>query len=337
MAVAHRDETFLSLGPHGFHRVAYTDWGDPRSEHVVVCVHGMTRNSRDFDVLAANLASECRVACMDVVGRGQSDWLADAGDYGFPVYLHDAATLIAVVSQRQPAPSLARLAQQLTGRDRKPFIDWIGTSMGGLMGMMLASKPNSPIRRLVLNDIGPFVPWQAFADLKSMHMGKDLRFSDLAEVEQYLRAACSEFGPLDDLQWKQVARHSAEAIEGGGYALSWDPAIVTAVATAGHEGIEFGSGFLYGVDLWPVWRDVHCPTLVLRGARSTVLSAVTVERMAESGPHVRVVEIPDVGHAPWLMTSDQIGIVRDFLGQPDMDSPSPGRIESAEVEVQTET
>jgi pimeloyl-ACP methyl ester carboxylesterase len=316
MTLEHRDESFLSLGPHGFHRIAYTDWGGPREQHVVVCVHGMTRNSRDFDMLAADLASECRVVCMDVVGRGESDWLEDPRDYGFPVYLNDAATLIAVLSQTQPAQPLAQFIQRLTGGNHLPFIDWVGTSMGGLIGMMLASKPNSPIRRLVLNDIGPFVPWQAFADLKSMHSGKGARFRDLDDVEVFLRSACEDFGPLSDAQWKDVARHSAVAIQGGGYALAWDPAIVS-LAGAKQEGVEFGSGFLYGVDLWPTWNAVRCPTLVLHAEESTVLSAAIAERMRNSGPKAQIVEIPGVGHAPWLMSADQIGIVRDFLFAPD--------------------
>jgi len=317
MLIAHRDESFLSLGPHGFHRIAYTDWGAANGQHVVVCVHGMTRNSRDFDALAADLASTCRVVCMDVVGRGRSDWLGDASDYAFPVYLHDAATLIALVSERQSGPPVVRLVNRLTGRDGPRFIDWVGTSMGGLIGMMLAAKPNSPIRRLVLNDVGPFVAWQAFANLKSMHAGKETRFQDLAEVEAYVRGVCAEFGPLSDEQWKRVAENSVEAIESGGYILAWDPAIVSMAGSRRQHGIEFGSGFLYGVDLWPAWNAVRCPTLVLRGESSNVLSAATAEAMRASGPHVRVVEIPGVGHAPWLMSADQIGLVRDFLLQPD--------------------
>ncbi len=311
MPIAHRDETFLSLGPHGFHRVAYTDWGAPGNQHVVICVHGMTRNSRDFDALAATLAGTCRVVAMDVVGRGRSDWLDDPSDYAFPVYLHDAATLIALMSERPFAPPVMRLVHRLTGRDQPRFIDWVGTSMGGLIGMMLAAKPNSPIRRLVLNDVGPFVAWQVFADLKSMHLRKETRFTSLAEVESHLRSACAEFGPLSDEEWRRVAENGAEASEDGGYFLAWDPAIVK--MTGRQHGVEFGSGFLYGVDLWPTWNAVRCPTLVLRGERSTVLSSATAATMQASGPHVRVVEIPGVGHAPWLMSLDQIALVRDFL------------------------
>jgi pimeloyl-ACP methyl ester carboxylesterase len=166
-----RQNSFLALDPHGFHRVAYREWGDPRGHHVVICVHGLTRNSRDFDALAVDLASRSRVVCVDVVGRGASDWLEHKEDYGFPLYLSDAATLIALMAHTTHAGPLAKFIQRLATRGRAPFIDWVGTSMGGLIGMMLASKANSPIRRLVLNDVGPFISWQALAHLKSIIPG----------------------------------------------------------------------------------------------------------------------------------------------------------------------
>ena len=148
---------FQSLGPHGFHQVAYTEWGNPNARHLVVCVHGLTRNSRDFDELAADLAEwGCRVACMDVVGRGDSDWLEHKEDYGFALYLSDAAALLARLTAQSGRLSLLRRMQGESGELK---IDWVGTSMGGLIGMMLAGKPRSPIRRLVLNDVGPLVPW----------------------------------------------------------------------------------------------------------------------------------------------------------------------------------
>jgi pimeloyl-ACP methyl ester carboxylesterase len=313
-----RQNSFLALDPHGFHRVVYREWGDPREHHVVICVHGLTRNSRDFDVLAVDLASRCRVVCVDVVGRGASDWLEHKEDYGFPLYLSDTATLIALIAHTTHAVPLAKFIQRLATRGRAPFVDWVGTSMGGLIGMMLASKANSPIRRLVLNDVGPFISWQALAHLKSIHTGRDVRFNDMSEAERHIRIACAEFGPLSDEQWAHVAQHSVEPIEDGGYALAWDPAIVSPLRIgARQDGIEFGSDFLLGFDLWPVWNAVNCPTLVLRGTESAVLSVATAERMRTSGPQARVVDIAGVGHAPWLMSEDQIGIVDDFLLSPD--------------------
>ena len=310
-----RFHKFWSLGPHGFHGVAYTEWGDVRESHLVICVHGLTRNSRDFDVLAASLAGDCRVVCMDVVGRGQSDWLEHKEDYGFDIYLTDAAALIARLTAPIQETGMARLWRRLS-RPRVPRVDWIGTSMGGLLGMMLAARRNTPIRRLVLNDVGPFVPWAALLRLKLEHSGGEARFRDLAEVEQYLRQACATFGPIDDARWRYVAIHSARRLDDGTYALAFDPGIISAMRHGANRDVEFGADFLFGIDLWPVWKAVQCPTLVIRGGDSDLLLPSTVNEMQQSNPLARVVELPGIGHAPWLMSEDQIGIVRDFLTSP---------------------
>ena len=304
---------FASLGPHGFHRVAYTEWGNPRSDRLVVCVHGLTRNSRDFDELAEDFAGHGhRVACMDVVGRGRSDWLEHKDDYGFALYVSDAAAFLARVTAT-PAGGFGALLHALSGRGGEPKIDWIGTSMGGLIGMMLAAKPNSPIRRLVLNDVGPLVPWPALVRLKLATSGAGSRFASLDEVERHLRETCASFGPLRDSQWRHLAAYGAQRREDGGYDLAYDPAIVSTMRRAGNAGVEFGNDFLFGIDLWPVWDAVKCPTLVLRGKESDLLLESTAKRMQDRGPRATVVEIPGVGHAPWLMSQDQIGIIRDFL------------------------
>lgn len=316
MPIRPRLQTFLSLGPHGFHRVAYADWGNPANPHVVVCLHGLTRNSRDFDYLAAGLARQCRVVCMDVVGRGASEWLAHQADYGFALYQSDAAALLARVLDNARGAALGRFLRRLIGSDRVARVDWVGTSMGGLIGMMLASKPSSPIARLVLNDVGPLVPWPGLVRLKNVNSGVGARFPDLAAVEGHLRQACASFGPLTDAQWRQVARHSAQAAPEGGYMLAYDPGIVSALRHGNHGDIEFGSDFLLGVDLWPVWDTIRCPTLVLRGAESDLLLESTASQMSERGPRARVVTFPGIGHAPWLMADDQIRVVRDFLLTP---------------------
>lgn len=304
---------FQSLGPHGFHQVAYTEWGDPLNPHLVVCVHGLTRNSRDFDALAASLADRCRVVCMDVVGRGSSDWLKHKGDYSFPLYLSDAAALLARITAVAPVSRVRRL---LHGPSRaiKERVDWVGTSMGGLIGMFLAAKPFTPIRRLVLNDVGPLVPWPALLRLKNIHQPElGRRFADFKEIEHHLRATCATFGPLTGEQWRHVAQHSALRKPDGGYVLNYDPAIVSNLTTASVAGINFGNGLLSGVDLWPMWEAVKCPTLVIRGSESDVLLASTAAEMAKRGPRAKVVEIQGVGHAPWLTSSDQIEIIREFL------------------------
>jgi pimeloyl-ACP methyl ester carboxylesterase len=306
-----RPNHFLALGPHGFHRVAYAEWGNPEGRHLVVCVHGLTRNSRDFDELAESLAAQgCRVVCMDVVGRGDSDWLAHKQDYGFSQYLSDAAALLARLTA---PPQRVSLLRRLQGASEGSRIDWVGTSMGGLIGMMLAARPNSPIRRLVLNDVGPMVPWNALARLKLASMGAGTRFASLDEVEHHLRETCASFGPLTDEQWRRLAVHGSRRGENGAYALAHDPAIVNSMRRGGSAGVEFGNDFLFGIDLWPTWDEVECPTLVLRGAESDLLLESTVRRMQERGPHVRLVEFAGIGHAPWLMSDDQIAVVRDFI------------------------
>ena len=310
MSTEPRFNHFLALGPHGFHRVAYTEWGDPRGQHIVLCVHGLTRNSRDFDELAEHLAARgCRVVCMDVVGRGDSDWLEHKEDYGFAQYLSDAAALLARVTA---PPHRVSLLRRLQGASVGQRIDWIGTSMGGLIGMMLAAKPDSPIRRLVLNDVGPLVPWGALVRLKLSTTGAGARFANLAEVERHLRETCASFGPLSDGQWRHLAAHGARRGENGEYSLAYDPAIVSTMRGS-NAGIEFGSDFLFGIDLWGTWDAVQCPTLVLRGGESDLLPASTARRMQERGPRVQLVEFPGIGHAPWLMSEGQIDPVQEFI------------------------
>jgi pimeloyl-ACP methyl ester carboxylesterase len=303
---------FLGLGPHGFHRVAYAEWGNPRSNHIVVCAHGFARNSRDFDVLAAALARHSHVLSMDVVGRGASDWLEHKEDYGFQLYLSDAAALLARATANSTHNGVGGLTRRILGIKAGHKIDWIGTSMGGLIGMILAAKPNSPIRRLVLNDVGPLVPWPALFRLKNMYSGMYARFADLSEVEQYLRNTCASFGPLEPHQWRHIARHSSY-LKDDRYELAYDPAIVSALRNGNNKEIEFGTDFLAGVDLWPVWDAIKCPTLVLRGSESDLLLETTARQMEERGPRAKVVEFPNIGHAPWLMSTDQIGVIRDFV------------------------
>jgi pimeloyl-ACP methyl ester carboxylesterase len=303
---------FQSLGPHGFHEIAYTEWGDPNAPRLVFCVHGFTRNSRDFDALAEDLSGNgCHVVCMDVAGRGQSDWLPQKRDYSFGLYLNDAAALLARVT----APvQVSRLRRVLGGGHRAPrrHVDWAGTSMGGLMGMMLAAKRHSPIRRLVLNDVGPLVPWRALLRMKQAHSCVRASFASLDEAETYLRETCAPFGPLNGAQWKHVAEHGTLR-KGNTYIPAFDPAIITHMRGGGVAGVEFGAEFLYGVDLWPTYDAIRCPTLVLRGAESNLLLNTTANEMTRRGPKAEVVEFEGIGHAPWLMAPDQIKVVRDFL------------------------
>ena len=310
-----RQDSFLSLGTGGFHRIAYTDWGDPLNPHVVACVHGLARNSRDFDFLAAELAGDCRVVCMDVVGRGESDWLKDKSEYTFSTYLSDAAALLARVTGSGVGGWLDGLRSRMLRRGLPHKLDWIGTSMGGLIGILLAAKAGSPIRRLVLNDVGPFVPWSALFRMKG-YVGRTPRFGELAEVEAYLRTVCVGFGSLSDAQWAHLARHGARAIEDGGYALRYDPDIGRNMRGRLDPELPIGPDLLRGVDLWSTWDKVACPMLVLRGAESEVLLPQTLGEMRRRKPDLEVVEFEGVGHAPALMSAEQIAAVQTFLLRP---------------------
>ena len=279
-----RTHTLRCLGPHGFHRVTYYEWGDADNPRVVVCAHGLTRNGRDFDALALALAPRFRVVCPDVAGRGLSQWLPYKQDYGYPLYLADMAAILA-----------------RTGADQ---VSWVGTSMGGLIGMMLAGQAETPIQRLLLNDVGPFIPRAALERL-AIYVGKAPNFATLEELERYLRIVMAPFGALSDEQWHHLAVHSSLRNDDGSLSLSYDPAISNAFA-----------GPLQDVALWPVWDAICCPTLVVRGADSDLLLRTTAEEMTQRGPRAQLVEFAGVGHAPALMAEDQIAAVRDFLESP---------------------
>jgi pimeloyl-ACP methyl ester carboxylesterase len=271
----------LGLSPGGFHRLAYVAWGarGQVEQRPLICVHGLTRNGRDFDRLAVALSAERPVICPDVVGRGLSDWLEDPTGYGYGQYCADMTALIARLDVEE--------------------VDWVGTSMGGLIGMMLAARPNSPIRRLVLNDVGPLVPAAALRRL-SGYVGKDPIFDDLVGLEAYLRKIHATFGTLDDAAWRHLAAHSHRRLPDGRLGLAYDPAIGQGLAAAASMDI----------DLSALWQAVRCPVLVLRGADSDLLLAETARSMASKA---KVVEISDVGHAPSLMVPAQIDLVHSWL------------------------
>jgi pimeloyl-ACP methyl ester carboxylesterase len=310
--MAYTRGSVLCLSTGGFHRVAYLDWGRASSRHIVLCVHGLARNSRDFDYLAAELARECRVVCPDVVGRGDSEWLADKNDYRFSTYLADAAVLLARVTAPRRSVLTALFGRWRAFRRESMRIDWVGTSMGGLIGMLLAAKPGSPIRRLVLNDVGPFVSWGSLYRLKG-YVGGGRSFPSPAAAESWIREACASFGPLTDRQWRHLAAHSVYKAAKGDYRLRYDPGIGEMLR--GHSDPEFplGPNFIAGIDLWSIWAEVRCPVLVLRGADSDVLTRATIDRMRAEKPDLRVVEFPGAGHAPALMDRQQIAAVTRFL------------------------
>lgn len=271
----------LCLGPRGFYRMAYVEWPGPAAARPIVCVHGLTRNGRDFDGLAAALAARARVVCPDMPGRGKSDWLDSGDSYSYPTYLGAIGALLAKLDVAE--------------------IDWVGTSMGGIIGMLLAALPGTPIRRLVLNDIGPFIPADGLRRL-STYVGSDPSFADLAALEADLRRIAAPFGPLAPADWRHLAQVSARRRPDGTLGYAYDPRI----------GDAF-KGERADVDLWATWDAIKAPTLVLRGADSDLLRHEDALAMTERGPRARLVELPGIGHAPALMAPDQIALVRDFL------------------------
>jgi pimeloyl-ACP methyl ester carboxylesterase len=244
-------------------------------------VHGLTRNGRDFDELAQALSSDYRVLCPDIAGRGKSEWLTHKEDYAYPVYCADMAALIA--------------------RSGAQSVDWIGTSMGGLIGMLLAAQPNSPIRKLVMNDVGPFIP-KASLERLSTYVGKPVSFDSIDGLEQYIRTVSASFGPLTDAQWRHLTATTSKRNEDGRWATNYDPAISLPFKVPIND-----------VVLWPFWDQIRCPTLVLRGKDSDLLLGDTAREMTSRGPKAKLVEFPGIGHAPMLMEQSQIAVVREFL------------------------
>jgi pimeloyl-ACP methyl ester carboxylesterase len=280
-----RQASLACLGPAAFHRIAYADWPARQERRVpVVCVHGLTRNGRDFDPLAGRLAAERRVVCPDMAGRGLSERLADWRDYGFPLYLADCASLIA--------------------RLDVPRVDWVGTSMGGLIGLFLSAKAESPIRRLVLNDVGPFLPKEALAYIGE-YVSRTPRFADLAALEAYLRDIYRTFGRLSDGDWARMAASSHWRNGDGSYSLAYDPALAEGFKSEPKD-----------IDLWDEWAKVTCPVLIVRGKQSLLLTEATAQRMMQRPHPTALLEIPDAGHAPALMDEGQIEAVRQWLDQP---------------------
>lgn len=277
-----------ALGPHGFHKVAYADWGPEDAAQVVLCVHGLTRNGRDFDFLARRLAQRgLRVLAPDLPGRGKSDWVPTATDYATPLYLAAMAAMIA--------------------RSGAKAVDWIGTSLGGHVGMEMAAMAGAPIRRLVLNDFGARVAGAALQRIGA-YLRIKRRFSTIEELETHLRSIHEPFGKLTDAQWRHMAEHSAVKTEEGDFRQHYDPAI----------GRAFSWPLMVDISLWDVWEKVACPVMILRGEDSDLLHASTVREMMKRGIAgknglVRSVEVREVGHAPPLMSDAQISLIEEFL------------------------
>ena len=281
------------ISASGLHRMAYWEWGDARNPRVLVCVHGLSRQGRDFDTLARDLCSDYRVVCPDVVGRGESGRLADPMAYGIPTYLADMVTLVA--------------------RLDVPQVDWVGTSMGGLIGIALASLPGTPVRRLVLNDVGPVVE-PAFVQRLGTYLGVPAFWRTEEEAAAALLTISAGFGPHTPEQWLALTRPQliADVQDGvAGFKPRYDPAIAVPVRAMTPAIAAAGQAML-----WQMYDRVSAPTLLLRGAESDLLSPATAQAMAERGPRAQVHEIAGVGHAPTLVQPEQRAVVRRFLLPP---------------------
>ena len=278
---APRRRSVQCASTRGLHRIAYREWGDPRNRDVLVCVHGLTRTGRDFDALAHALSTRFRVVCPDVAGRGDSDWLPDPALYAIPQYVADMVTLIARLDVER--------------------VSWVGTSMGGLIGMALAAQAGSPVRRLVLNDVGAVVTRASLERIAS-YVGKAPQFATIEEAERYIRAVSAPFGAHSDAEWRFLTETWMRRNVDGSLRAHYDPRIAQAAAVPEKD-----------LELWSLYDALRCPTLLIRGEQSDLLTRETAAEMAQRGPKAKVVEIGGVGHAPTLLHAGQIAIVRDFL------------------------
>ncbi len=283
--------------------MAYWRWGDARAAHVVVCVHGLTRQGRDFDRLAQALLARqpqgLQVICPDVVGRGRSDWLNQPGGYQLPQYAGDMLAL------------LAQVQAGLGAQNPLQTLDWVGTSMGGLIGMVLAGQPGlplpTPIRRLVLNDVGPAITWSSVQRMQA-YVGQFGEYRDLDEVAAALRELSQGFGPVPAPLWREMSAHMTRTGANGALTLHYDPAIGVPLRAMTPEVASAGEA-----TLWALYDQIHAQTLLIRGQDSDLLTPETAAAMTARGPLAQLQTWPGFGHAPTLTGDDQTAAVCDFL------------------------
>ncbi|MGY4828861.1 alpha/beta fold hydrolase [Sphaerotilaceae bacterium SBD11-9] len=274
------------LDTQGLHRMAYWEWGDPANPRVLVCVHGLSRQGRDFDTFAQAMQGEYRVVCPDVVGRGRSDWLTDPSGYQIPAYAADMVTLLARLDTTS--------------------VHWVGTSMGGLIGLVLSALKNSPVQRLVLNDVGPSIEPSSLARIGS-YLGLPARWKTLDEAADALWAISQGFGPHTREQWLALTRPMLKP-DGDGFVPHYDPQIAVPFRAITPEAAGAGEAMM-----WAMYDSLRCPTLLLRGAESDLLTKATAQAMTARGPKAELCEFAGVGHAPMLTSPEQIAVVREFL------------------------
>lgn len=319
------------LGGGGTHRISFYDWGNQQSNKIVFCVHGLTRNAHDFDYLAKRLATKgYRVICAEMAGRGKSEWLKNPELYTYPQYVSDMLTLIGSLGIT-PHPSLFKMGRNLftafkfevkskdiisffsqrikavlhKGQSMQKEVYWVGTSMGGLIGMMIASSFPDLFKKMVMNDIGPFIPKEALMRIGE-YVGKNMSFKDKNSAEIYLKKLMEPFGVGKEEYWQHIFTHNFYEKENELY-LAYDPAIGNAFWN--NRGTQ---RVMQDIDLWNLWKMIKCPVLILRGANSDLLLKDTAVEMAKR-PDTELVEIPNTGHAPMLMEDAQIKLISDWF------------------------
>ncbi|EFL87769.1 alpha/beta fold hydrolase [Ahrensia sp. R2A130] len=284
-AKAYSKHYHLGLGFHGFHRINYLEWGNAQDfshQETLFCVHGLTRNARDFDFFANRMCDMYRIVCPDVVGRGDSDHIPEDG-YNYLQYNADMNSLISRLNVTE--------------------VNWIGTSMGGIIGMVLASVAQSPIKRLVINDIGPEVSREAQLKIAE-YIGKSIDFASVEAVADHLKNIYYEFAPMTEEDWMHMAKYSCRRTKAGTWRLKVD----NRVGEAFRESISY-----FNVDMWETWERITCPVLVLRGKNSSFLSEETAEKMLTCGPQTTLVEFDDTGHTPTLRNEEQCDVIAEWL------------------------
>lgn len=282
-----RRNTVQCLSPSGLHTMSYKEWGNPANTDVLICVHGVTRVADDFDAVALSLSSHYRVVCPDVVGRGYSGRLRNPLHYQLPQYVSDMVTL------------LARL--------QATTVDWLGTSMGGLIGMGIASLEGNPIRKLILNDVGPALNPEALLRIGT-YIGEDLQFRTFEEAAAYIKTISLSFGEHTEAQWSKLAHDVLRQTSDGHWRKHYDLSLAEVFKATTPEMIAAGQAML-----WAAYDAIRCETLLVRGAESDLLTADTALAMTKRGPCAQLIEVPHVGHAPTFVSEEQIKLVRNFL------------------------
>ena len=286
--VIHQGDTFYvaCASSDGAHRMAYHAWGNPHNSKVLICVHGLTRRGSDFKIVAEAMSQDYYVVCPDVVGRGDSDRLKNPMLYAVPQYVADMASLIKQLGVAQ--------------------VDWFGTSMGGLIGMVYASMPKNPIRRMLINDVGPRIEPEAIERLGS-YVGQAFSFANRADALQRLNEICASFGSHTPEEW-EIYNGPMLVQKDGLWVMHYDPDISIPFASVNPIMAKAGE-----MAMWHAFKQIHIPMLIVRGGDSDLLSAKTVAEMCKVNPHIRSIEIPGVGHAPAFVKAEQVALAKEFF------------------------